>query len=262
TTLIGNSDSIKGDVINHGAVIYDQAVDGIAAGAMSGVGTFEKQGAGNLRLNGFSNVDWTVSAGRLTATAQQFSGDVDIAPSAAFAFDEAWDASYNGVISGSGNLVKQGAGALTLTADSSAFGGHTVVENGNLIVNTGAGRLGGTLAVNNGGRLKGDGTVGSTILGAGAIVSPGNSIGTLTIDGDLTFDSASVYEVEVDPAGTSSDLIRVLGNANLAGQVAHIGNNGSYAPGSVYTILEAFSINGEFDSITSNYAFLDPVLSY
>lgn len=262
-TLLGTSNSIRGNVTNAGTVVYDQAFDGTAVGNMSGAGSFEKRGAGNLRLSGSSDVDWLVSDGTLTATAQQFSGNVNIAAPASFAFDETVDFSYAGIVSGSGNLLKQGAGKLTLTGDSSGFMGQTTVQNGELIVNTtGSGRLGGTLEVLNGGTLKGSGQVGTTTLRSGAVVAPGNSIGTLTVTGDLTFDANSVYEVEVDPGGTSSDRIDVSGTAYLDGQVKHIGFNGTYAASQTYTILTAGAISGTFDSVVSNYAFLDPTLDY
>lgn len=260
--VIGNAQSIKGSVQNSGTVVFDQAVDGEVTGGMVGAGKFVKEGVGNLRISGGSLSDWDINEGRLTASARQFLGDAHIASAGTLAFDESLDIGYTGQITGDGNFIKQGDGSLTLYGDSSTFAGLTTVEAGKLVVNTeGTGKLGGSMMVLNSGVLKGSGTVGSTILAAGGVVAPGNSIGTLTIDGDLTFDSASTYEVEVDPAGTSSDLIKVTGTAHLAGQVAHVGFNGAYAPNSQYTILEAGAIDGEFDSVTSIYAFLDPVLT-
>ena len=53
------------------------------------------------------------------------------------------------------------------------------------------------------------------------------------------------------------------GQANLAGSVLHVGNDGTYQPFSTYTFLNAAGgINGQFDDVTSSYAFLNPVLSY
>ncbi|WZB73313.1 autotransporter outer membrane beta-barrel domain-containing protein [Achromobacter xylosoxidans] len=72
------------------------------------------------------------------------------------------------------------------------------------------------------------------------------------------------YEVEVDPAGKASDLTRVTGKATLnGGSVALVGNGGSYALRSTYTILTADQgLSGAFEGVASRYAFLDPTLSY
>ncbi|MCK0154217.1 autotransporter domain-containing protein [Alcanivorax sp. S6407] len=117
--------------------------------------------------------------------------------------------------------------------------------------------------VNDGGLLGGSGSLGSTTVLSGGTLAPGNSIGTLNINGDLTFNSGSVLALEVDPASNSGDVINVTGQANLAGSVLHVGNDGDYQPFSAYTFLNAGGgINGQFDGVTSNYAFLDPSLTY
>lgn len=163
-------------------------------------------------------------------------------------------------ISGNG-AVSVASGITILTANSGAFSGNTSVTGGKLLVN---GALGGTVNVAGGAVLGGAGTVGATTIGAGAVIAPGNSIGTLTVNGNLNFAAGSSYQVEVDPTGTSSDLIVVNGIARLAGSVAHIGEDGEYKPDSEYKILTA---TGGFDGTTfdgarSNYAFLDALLAY
>src|SRR5690606_2221675 len=85
----------------------------------------------------------------------------------------------------------------------------------------------------------------------------------LTVAGDLRFNAGSVYEVEVDPSGTTSDHVHVTGDAHLAGGVLHIGENGTYKPFSTYTILTADGdLHDAFDTVSSNYAFLNPALDY
>ena len=46
-------------------------------------------------------------------------------------------------------------------------------------------------------------------------LAPGNSIGTLTVAGNLTFAPGSIYAVEVSPTG--SDRTNVTGTATLGG---------------------------------------------
>ena len=77
------------------------------------------------------------------------------------------------------------------------------------------GSLGGTLSVASGATLKGNGTVGSTVVEGGALVAPGNSIGTLTIDGDYVQGATGVYAAELAPGGRS-DRLHVTGTATLA----------------------------------------------
>lgn len=164
------------------------------------------------------------------------------------------------VTSGAGSIIKQGNGSLTISGDRSGFNGAHRVEGGDLAVN---GQLDGTIEVSAGGRLKGNGTVGHTTIAANGALAPGNSIGAITISGDLTFLAGGVYEVEVDPAGTASDHTHVTGVANLAGSVLHIGEAGNYRPFSSYRILTADGgLNGAFDSVSSSFHFLQAGLSY
>src|SRR5690606_30395524 len=155
--------------------------------------------------------------------------------------------------------INQIAGTTVLDADNSGFLGATTVWGGKLIVTD---ALGGTIDVLSGGLLGGDGTVGTVTLASGATIAsgystvPGNSIGTLTVAGDITFDAGSMCLVEVDPEGDVSDLIRVTGAATLhGGSVAHIGADGTYNPASIYTILTADGgVDGAFGSVTSDFA--------
>jgi subtilase-type serine protease len=135
----------------------------------------------------------------------------------------------------------------------------TTVTGGKLTAN---GALAGDVSIGSGATLAGSGSVGTTTLASGATLAPGNSIGTLTVNGDLTFAPGSVYEVEATPDAETSDRVVVHGIARLAGSVVHVGPDGNFVPNLRYGILSADSIEGSFDSATSNYAFLDPTLSY
>ncbi|MBX3506279.1 MAG: autotransporter domain-containing protein [Parvibaculum sp.] len=163
-------------------------------------------------------------------------------------------------INGWGVISQIGSGSTTLSGNSSGFSGTTTVEGGALVVN---GLLGGSIDVANA-RLGGSGRVGSTVLGAGAVIAPGNSVGVLTVAGNLTFDADSTYEVEVDTVSRAADLIYVTGIAYLNGaSVAHVGNCGCYPWYMTQTILTADGgIDGTFGGITSDFAFLTPDLAY
>lgn len=293
----GNEANFLGG-FNAGDVMFDAGgafidTNGFAIGIgtdLQGAGGLTKQGAGTLTLSGANSYAGvtTVEAGTLQAgSAGAFvqngayavnGGTLDLGGfdltmgelsgsggeiaigSADLTLDQANSTTYNGIFSGSGDFTMLGSGTLRLTGNSSGFAGTTTVSGGRLIVN---GSLGGILEMA-GGRLAGTGHVGALNAGAGVTIAPGNSIGTLTVGGDLTLDPDSTYEVEVDPAGTASDLISVSGTAFLNGaSVAHVGLDGHYQPFSTYTILTATGgINGTFGAVTSNYAFLAADLSY
>jgi outer membrane autotransporter protein len=95
-------------------------------------------------------------------------------------------------------------------------------------------------------------------------LAPGNSIGTLTVAGDLAFGAGSGYRVEVSP--TAADRTNVGGRAALAGTVQVEAAPGSYTPGALYTILAAIGgVNGRFAGLATNMvstSFLTPQLAY
>jgi len=165
------------------------------------------------------------------------------------------------VIEGAGTINAL-SGTTLLSADSGGFTGQASIDDGaTLAVN---GKLGGAVDVLSGGRLQGAGTVGSTQVAAGGTLAPGNSIGTLNVAGNITLEAGSVYEVEVNPAGTEADLVHATGTATLnGGTVTHVGLGGAYKPYKTYKIMAADSgVTGTFDDVTSDFAFLDPQLSY
>ncbi|CAM5497300.1 hypothetical protein MAUB1S_08320 [Mycolicibacterium aubagnense] len=273
--LIGNATSISGNLFNAATTVFDQAGDGRFAGqiaALNGTaGTMVKRGTGTLTLGGLSTLDWTIEAGNLVAAAERFGGNARIGASGSLTFDQTANASYGGVVSGGGNLVKTGTAALVYDGDSAAFAGITRVASGALIVGSDTSHrgavLGGSMTVQ--GTLGGHGTVGSgqgstVTIASGGTLSPGNSIGTLTVNGDLVFDKGSRFAVEVDPDGQASDRVDVSGNAAIkGGSVAHVGAGGNYRLRSTYTILSAKGgVSGKFDTVSSNFAFLTPVLGY
>ena len=142
-----------------------------------------------------------------------------------------------GDFSGSGVIRQIGAGMTNLTGNSAAFTGSTTVEAGTLAAN---GVLGGSVQVLAPGRLQGAGMVGNTSVAG--MLAPGNSIGTLSVNGNFTQLPGSVYQVELDPASTASDLLRVSGTASIgAGAQLQVVRAASadYILGNRYTVLTA-----------------------
>lgn len=116
-----------------------------------------------------------------------------------------------------------------------------------------------------GGMLGGNGTVSNLFVNSGATLAPGNSIGTINVTGNVTFDAGSFYQVEVDAAG-NADLTHATGTATInGGTVEVLAGSGNYKVSTQYTILTAdggLTGVGVFSKVTSNFAFLTPVLSY
>ena len=252
-----------GFIENNGGLVLLDSGQAQLVSDLSGSGYVNLGNGGEIRLTGnnalFSG-DFTIANGALIGDVDAFGG-ATIENQSRLVLDQAADGIFDNTLSGSGDLEKTGSGAVSLDQDAVAFSGNTVIQQGR--VNANSNWSNSAFTVENSGVLGGTGQVGDTTIESGGTLAAGNSIGTLNITGDLTFNSGSQLALEVDPASTSSDRIEVSGQANLAGSVLHVGNDGTYQPFSTYTFLNAAGgINGQFDDVTSSYAFLNPVLSY
>ncbi|WP_332684604.1 autotransporter family protein [Bosea sp. (in: a-proteobacteria)] len=152
------------------------------------------------------------------------------------------------------SFQKVGTGIWTLSG-SGDLTGATTVAGGTLVVN---GSLASSaVTVQSGATLAGNGTVGATTLLTGGRIAPGNSIGTLTVNGAYVQNAGATYQVELDPATTTSDLIRVNGTATLASgaTISVINYTGAaYVAGQRFTILTSTGLTG-------TYGFGDQILT-
>ena len=188
--------------------------------------------------------------------------DLFLMSGASLIFDLSEDLVVHSNISGDGmqqggGVIKTGNAALVLTGNNTYLGG-TIVEHGRLIIN---GTTQGTCLINPGGILAGNGTIGST-TNSGR-VAPGNSIGILTIAGNYIQNSGSVLEMEIDGAG-NSDLLNVTGSATIqpGSTLEIVPLRGAYTSGSLYTLMTAASVTGEFGQVTSTNSRISPSLIY
>ncbi|MBN1670751.1 MAG: DUF11 domain-containing protein [Kiritimatiellae bacterium] len=123
---------------------------------------------------------------------------------------------FSGEIGGSGGLVKQGAGQLTL-AGANSYTGPTTVSGGTLNV-TGSTSIG-AVTVNAGAVLTGTGTLGGAVtVEGGATVSGGatNTLGTLNFSSTLALDGRCILNI---PGATSCDLLSAAGAVSGTGSV-------------------------------------------
>lgn len=286
----GTEGSFAGNIVNDGRFVFNRSDDYDFLGAFSGSGTLDKLGDGTLtfmgdyafqgvthilggavRIGGTidSETDFDLGAGgSLDITGKDqtiggLSGDtgsqVTLGESQLTVAQED-NSEFAGAISGSGGIVKSGTGTLNLSGDSD-YTGPTTVDGGKLAVN---GSIVSDVTVNDGGALGGNGSVGSTTINGGGALTPGNSIGRLTVNGDLDFAAGSVYEVEVNAAG-QGDRVDATGLVTIdsGASVAVMAADGDYNGRTDYVIVTgAGGIDGTFGSVTSDLAFLDPLLRY
>ncbi|NEU14887.1 autotransporter domain-containing protein [Methylobacterium sp. BTF04] len=228
---------------------------------ISGTGSLTKAGTGMLTLTGTNTYagGTTVAGGTLVGSSASF-GSGAIVDNGTLVFNQSADGSLANAISGTGTVIKTGAGALDFTG-TGTFSGSTGIAQGRLAVN---GSLANSIVtVGSGGVLGGNGTVGGIVALSGGTVAPGNSIGTLNVSGNVAFAAGSIYQVEANAAG-QSDRIAATGTATLSGGTVQVlAQNGTYDPRTRYAILNAAGgVAGQFSGVTSNFAFLTPTLRY
>ncbi|HHW7769487.1 TPA: autotransporter-associated beta strand repeat-containing protein [Salmonella enterica] len=174
-----------------------------------------KQGAGTLILNAENTYTGgtTISGGTLVATNVDALGSGDVTDDATLELNTG--GTFDNAISGSGQVVKSGDGALTLSGANSYSGG-TLISDGTLVASnvealgTGDVTDNATLALNTGG------TFDNAISGSGNVVKSGD--GTLTLSGSNTYTGGTLISdgtlvaSNVEALGTGD----VTNNATLA----------------------------------------------
>lgn len=195
------------------------------------------------------------------------------------------DNSFNGAIVREGILELNGVNALTASLDVTggqlllngtlrdmtfnSIGGSSrvtatgVLDNTDLnisggVVSFNGVQTGGATVVGAKGALQGIGRLGDTRVEG--IIAPGNSIGTLTVDGDYVQTATGVYLAELAP-GSRSDQLHVTGTATLDGTLKALPEAGTYYLGEQFNFLQADGgVNGRFATV--DFSSFSPFLQF
>ena len=212
---------------------------GSGTGSFAGAVNFERLAVntGNWTLtsaSNFANGIAVAAPATLTGTAATLAGPIAVA--GRLVFDQGADGSVAGTLSGAGQVVKSGTGALTIGTQT-GFTGATTIAAGRLAL---AGALPSAVTVASGAALGGNGTIASLAVASGGTVAPGNSVGTITVTGAFTQAAGSTYLAETSGTGTA-DRIVVGGTATIGAgaQLVVTRDAAPYTIGTRYTLLSA-----------------------
>ncbi|SHO67720.1 autotransporter-associated beta strand repeat-containing protein, partial [Pseudoxanthobacter soli DSM 19599] len=223
-------------ILTTGGNNADTTFSGTLFGAGGSIGLV-KTGTGTLTLTGDNTYTGgtTVSGGTLQigagGTTGSITGNVALSSNGAVVtFNRSNDLTFSGVISGTGQIRKQGAGTLTLSGQNTLTG-VTNVDAGTLNL---TGSVGGPLAVGYGGTLTGTGTVGGmlVIYDGGALA--GTSGSTLTVTGNMVQGAASLFNATLGAPTTTA--IVTAANLTLDGTL-NITTGAGFASGT-YRLID------------------------
>ncbi|MBU3556970.1 autotransporter outer membrane beta-barrel domain-containing protein [Polynucleobacter sp. Ross1-W9] len=212
TSLQANSSvSLANNVALSGASTINTNGNNLGlSGNMTGSGGFTKTGAGTLTLSGTNAYSGgtTVSAGTLAGNTSSIQGNV--INNAIVNFNQTTNGTYAGVMSGSGSLVKDGSGTVTISK-TNTYTGDTNINAGGLIL-TGSTTSNTSIAA--GANLQGSGVINGNVNNSGTIAPSFNGSATnLTVNGNYIGNGGNFVGSVYAPASAPvSDTLTVTGN--------------------------------------------------
>jgi outer membrane autotransporter protein len=221
---------------------------------LTGSGALTKTGAGTLTLSGANtyNGGTTVSAGTLAGNTTSLQGN--ITNNSQVEFNQTVSGTYAGILSGSGSLIKDGTGTLTLF-NSNTYTGLTEVKAGTLTLSTGmiSDKLalydGTTFNKGSGGNPFWDGSTGRAYL------SRLDVHGSATYTGNLDT-SGGTMNFFVPSTMSGGTMLGVSGAASIAGSTVNVGIEGSSSTlqaGNQITLIDtSMGLTGTPANITTN----------
>ncbi|MXO65524.1 autotransporter domain-containing protein [Altericroceibacterium endophyticum] len=243
---------VLGGALNGGSTTSSFDVSDIGdAEQYRGFEYFEKTGDSVWTLTGTGDQDWLVTAGELRGDTESLQGD--LTNNSIITFDQDFDGSYSGSMSGSGVLVKDGSGRVELTGSNNQAGGIRL-EAGTLdIANNNAFSSNAPLVVNGGTLQLNDlGVTVSSLSGTGGTVDlgPGNYSfgGGLTVDQGA--DTSFAGNIAGGPEGMDSLTKRGEGMLTLTGTNTYAGN--TVLRGGTLSVSSDANLGGATSHLTFN----------
>jgi autotransporter-associated beta strand protein len=253
-----------GDALGTGVIqVNADAILGIGeislANNLAGEGEIIKTAGGTATLTGNNSAftgDLLIQQGTVSADAMPAlgSGSINVANGATLRVNTATTVEFAPALGGAGTLVKQGAGRLEF-ADAFTVGALDVTA-GRVRLNAN-GTTNATVAT--GAALDGTGRLIGNLVNNGT-VAPGNSIGTLTVEGNYVQNAGAVLEVEFDAAG-NIDLLNVTGTAALNGTLRFSSLGGAEGTGGTF-LTAAGGVSGTFANVETVGAQLPLTVIY
>lgn len=267
-TLKGNSKSINANIAttNNSSVVFD-VTGGLLVSSysyiMSGTGSLTKTGSGGIILteNNTYSGGTTISEGSLSGTTRSIPPG-DIINNAGLTYRQEFDGTISSgtTISGVGNFVKRGIGKVIYNGSGFTQNSLTIAQ-GEFSIK--APITAETVSIFYGATLSGTSTLNGSVNCLGTI-SPGTSIGTINIVGNLNFDTTSTLVVEFSP--DTCDLLNVTGNVDIASgaTIDLLPESGSERfQSKTYLIISSTGgITGQFSNVYSPYPALKGTLLY
>ena len=196
-----------------------------AAATGGGVGALTTSGATvELKNAGTFALGQDISAATLTVTSGTATGVGSITATNPY---DVRKGTVGVVLKGAGVALNKTTADTVILSKANLYTGATTISGGRLQVD-GSIDAGSAVAVNAGGTLAGIGTVGGAVtVASGGKVSPGASVGTLTVAG-LTLSSGSLMDFEFNSITPANDQIMVSGSGALTinGGVVSLYNEG------------------------------------
>ena len=132
----GTTGSITGNVADSGALVFDRSDAVTYGGVVSGTGALYQNGASELVLTGANTNTGgnVIQSGTMQIGNGGTTGSIvgDVTDNGTLAFDHSDDVTFDGAITGAGNLTQSGTGVLTLSNGTSSYSGLTTVSAGTL----------------------------------------------------------------------------------------------------------------------------------
>jgi len=140
------------------------------------------------------------------------------------------------------NIIKNGAGTLRLINNALPSATLLDIAAGTIDLNQ---SLSSTVTLGSGQTIRGNGNLaGSLIAGAGSTVTPGPTLGTLTISNSITLAGTNI--MEINKATASSDLLRTSGSIAYGGRLVVTNLSGTFIGGETFKLFNAASYSGMF----------------